>query len=109
PGKPHLQLRRLGWEITIATTMPSDHVWLPHFAQVTRDIFCADKFLRLADYARFLLYLLGSRPITHVLLSNTQLAYELLPLLRAHHPQVTFVDYCHSAPANWKNGGYPAM
>src|SRR5262249_23607724 len=103
------QLSRRGWEITIATTMPSDHAWLPQFSRITPDIFCMDKFLRLADYPRFLLYLMGSGGITHVLLSNSQLAYELLPLLKARYPKVAFADYCHSAPPKWKDGGYPAM
>ena len=103
------QLRKRGWDITIATTLACDHVWLPEFAHLTPDIFCLDKFLKLVDYPRFLLYLLRSRGITHVLMSNSQLGYELLPMLRAHYPQAAYLDYCHSAPPKWKDGGYPAM
>ncbi|MEP0841109.1 MAG: glycosyltransferase [Phycisphaerae bacterium] len=103
------QLTRRGWDVTIVTTMPAEHVWLPEFTRLTADVFCMDKFLRMADYPRFLLYLMASRGITHVLVSNSQIAYELLPLLRSHFPEAAFADYCHSAPPGWKDGGYPAM
>ncbi|MBN1489741.1 MAG: glycosyltransferase [Phycisphaerae bacterium] len=103
------QLRRRDWEITIATTLPSDHPWQSEFTRHTPDVFCLDKFLKLADYPRFLLYLLRSRGITHVLMSNCQLGYELLPLLRAHYPPAAVLDSCHSITPAWKNGGYPAM
>jgi len=103
------QLRKRDWDITIATTMPSEHEWIPAFARHTPDLFCLDKFLRLVDSPRFLLYLMRSRGITHVLLSNSQLGYELLPMLQSHYPQAAFMDYCHSAPPKWKDGGYPAM
>ncbi|HSW45352.1 MAG TPA: glycosyltransferase [Phycisphaerae bacterium] len=103
------QLVRRGWEITIATTMPSQHEWMPRFARHTPDVFALSNFLRLVDYPRFLLYLLQSRGITHVLMSNSQLGYELLPYLRSHYPRAAFMDYCHSAPPEWKDGGYPTM
>ncbi len=103
------QLRERGWQITIATTLPADHVWLSEFTACTTDVFCLDKFLKLVDYPRFLLYLMRSRGITHVMVTNSQLGYELLPMLRAHYPQAAYVDYCHSHTPAWKNGGYPAM
>lgn len=103
------QLVRRGWRVTIATTMPADHVWLPEFARHTPDIFCMDKFLRLVDYPRFLIHLMRSRGITNVLLSNSQLGYDLLPVLRAYAPDAAIMDYCHSETPNWKDGGYPAM
>lgn len=101
------QLSHREWEVTIATTLKGEHPWLSSFASMTPDIFILDHFLRLVDYPRFLRYLIASRQIDTVLISHSELGYQLLPYLRAYCPDVTFVDYCHIEEEQWKNGGYP--
>ena len=101
------QLTQHGWEVSIATTLPGDDAWFPRFARVTPDIFLLPHFLRLVDYPRFLRYLIQSRQIDVVLVSNSELGYLLLPYLRAYCPEVTLVDFCHMEETAWKNGGYP--
>jgi glycosyltransferase involved in cell wall biosynthesis len=103
------QLCHHGWEVTIATTLKGDHSWLPLFTRYTPDIFILDNFLRLADYPRFLRYLMHSRQPEVVLVSHSEFGYLLLPYLRAHFPGVTFVDLCHIETEGWKNGGYPRL
>jgi glycosyltransferase involved in cell wall biosynthesis len=103
------QMTRRGWEVSIATTLPGDSSWFPHFAHYTPDIFILSHFLRLVDYPRFLRYLIQSRQIDAVLMSNSELGYCLLPYLRAYCPGVVFLDYCHIEEEYWKNGGYPRM
>ncbi len=103
------QLTQRGWEITVATTCKGDDSWLPLFAQHTPDIFLLPHFLRLVDYPRFLRYLIDSRQVDTVMVSNSELGYLLLPYLRAQCPDVTFVDFCHMEEESWKNGGYPRM
>jgi glycosyltransferase involved in cell wall biosynthesis len=76
---------------------------------LTPDIFLLHNFLRLVDYPRFLRYLIQSRQVDAVLISNSELGYMLLPYLRAHCPNVTFADYCHIEEERWKNGGYPRL
>ena len=101
------QLSKRGYEITICTTMEGDNPWLPEFARFTPDVFILDHFLRFADYPRFLRYLIESRQIDVVLISNSPLGYQLLPYLRSRCPGVTFVDYNHIEEESWKNGGHP--
>ncbi|MCI0529207.1 MAG: glycosyltransferase family 4 protein, partial [Nitrospira sp.] len=103
------QLAHRGWEVTIATTLTGDHSWLPEFARYTPDIFILHHFLRLVDYPRFLRYLIHSREVDVVMISNSELGYLLLPYLRHHFPKVTFLDVCHMEEENWKNGGYARM
>jgi glycosyltransferase involved in cell wall biosynthesis len=103
------ELTGRGWEITIATTLKGDNSWLPRFARYTPDIFILDNFLRLADYPRFLRYLISSRAADVVMISHSELGYMLLPYLRAHFPDVVFIDYCHIEEEQWKHGGYPRM
>lgn len=101
------QLGQAGWEITIATTLIGNDVWLPQFAKITPDIFVLHHFLPLVDYPRFLRYLIQSRNIDVVLISHSYLGYSLLAYLRAHCPGVAFIDYLHIEEEYWKNGGYP--
>lgn len=103
------QLTERGWEISIATTLSGDNAWYARFACSTPDIFLLPNFLRLVDYPRFLRYLIASRHIDTVMVSNSELGYLLLPYLRAYFPEVTFFDYCHIEEEYWKNGGYPRM
>ncbi|MGE0683167.1 MAG: glycosyltransferase [Candidatus Binatia bacterium] len=101
------QLSQRGWEVTVATTLKGDHLWFPHFAGHTPDIFILHHFLRLVDYPRFLRYLIHSRQIDVVLISHSELGYLLLPHLRSRCPEVAFVDLCHIEEEYWKSGGYP--
>jgi len=96
-----------GFEITICAAEEGDNSWLPQFARLTPDIFILHHFLRLTDYPRFLRYLIQSRQVDVVLVSNSELGYQLLPYLRSRCPQVTYVDYNHMEEEYWKNGGHP--
>lgn len=95
-----------GYQVSICTTLESENNWLHEFANLTPDIFILPSFLRTADYPRFLRYMITSRQIDTVLLSASTFAYLALPYLRAHHPDVAFVDLCHVEEA-WMNGGHP--
>jgi glycosyltransferase involved in cell wall biosynthesis len=101
------QLSSRGYEITICTTLPSENPWLAEFARITPDIFNLPTFLRQTDYPRFLLYLIDSRQIDVVFISNSYLGYQLLPFLRSQRPLVAYVDFVHMEEDYWKSGGYP--
>ncbi len=103
------QLVRRGWEVTIATTLSGDHPWLAQFARLTPDIFILHRFLRPADYPRFVRALIHSREMDAVLVSHSEFGYQLLPYLRAHFPKLPLLDFCHIEEEAWKNGGYPQM
>lgn len=100
------QLRERGHDVTVCTTRASDDPWRSRFAQLTSDIFSLPAFLRPSDFPRFLLYLIESRRIDVVLMSNNDLAYQLLPFLRSRCPNVAFVDYVHMEAEHWRNGGF---
>lgn len=102
-------LSRHGCEFTIVTTCASDNPWVHEFAQVTPDIFMLPNFLRYADHPRFLNYLIESRQIDTVLISNSELGYLYTPYLRAYHPNLPILDYIHVEEEEWNNGGYPWM
>jgi glycosyltransferase involved in cell wall biosynthesis len=96
------------YEITVVTTLPSDHHWRHRFEALTPDVFTLDTFLGLRDYPGFLAYVIHSRQIDSVLINHSQLGYQLLPYLRSECPQVRCFDYVHLEEPTWKAGGYPA-
>jgi glycosyltransferase involved in cell wall biosynthesis len=99
-------LTQNGYQVSICTTLESENNWLQEFAKLTPDIFMLPSFLRTADYPRFLRYLIDSRQIDTVLISASTFGYLTLPYLRAHFPNVAFVDLCH-VEEEWMNGGHP--
>jgi glycosyltransferase involved in cell wall biosynthesis len=100
------QLSKRGHQVSICTTLENDQPWFVQFARLTPDIFDLPAFLRPADFPRFLLYLIESRGIDVVLMSNSYLADQLLPFLRSRCPHVAFIDYVHMEVEHWRNGGF---
>jgi len=103
------QLTGRGWEVSCVTTLQGDHSWMPEFSRFTPDIFAMPNFLEVADYPRFLSYLIRSRQIDTVVISNSVMGYQLLPFLRSQFPDVTILDYCHMEDPEWLDGGYPRL
>jgi glycosyltransferase involved in cell wall biosynthesis len=102
------QLTARGYHCTIVTTMPGQHALQSEFERYA-DVFVPDRFLRRADYPRFLRYLIESRAIDAVLISNSTFGYRMLPYLRAHCPGVALADYNHMRDPDCANAGNPGF
>lgn len=102
-------LTQRGWELTLVATEPSVHLWLSSFSSFTPDIFVLPNFLKFADYPRFLRYLICSRQPEMVMVTQSEMAYLLLPYLRHYCPAPRYVDYTHIVESQWYNGGYPRL
>lgn len=96
-----------GNQVTVCATLKADHRWEYLYAELTPDVFVLPNFLFEGDYPRFINYLIESRHIDTVVVSGSTLGYQFLPLLRALHPIVAFVDLCHVEEPHWLNGGHP--
>ncbi len=94
------------WHITVIATLPGQHRWRDRFEQHTKDIFVLDNFLDARDHPRFIKYLIESRAPDIVLFTNSQYGYSLAPFLKAHCPNIPFVDYVHMEEPYWRSGGY---
>lgn len=100
------QFKRQDIRVTVATTVESPNPWISHFARQTSDIFPLFNFIRASDHARFLDYLVKSRNIDTILVTNSYLGYAFLPFLKARNPDVFIADYVHMEEEHWKRGGY---
>ncbi|QIR37180.1 glycosyltransferase [Tolypothrix sp. PCC 7910] len=102
-------LEQRGYDITIATTLKSEHTWHQHFYQITPDIFHLPNLLDRVHWLAFSRYIIESRQIDIFVISNSYIAYYFLPLLRAEFPQVAFIDYTHTCDPGWRGNGYPRV
>ena len=104
-------LTKAGYRVTVVCTLykyPESIELRPQVLQWTHDLHILPSFLRANDFPRYIKYLADSRGIDLLMLSNSMLAYEMLPALREQLPKITIVDYLHNeAYDGWKSGGYP--
>ncbi|GJN87257.1 hypothetical protein Rhopal_000205-T1 [Rhodotorula paludigena] len=100
-----------GYRVTVVCTLnkvPEGLELRPYVLQFTHDVHVLPAFLRPNDFPRYLKHLVESRGIHQVVLSNSQLVYEMLPALVVQLPDVEWIDYLHNeAYDGWKAGGYP--
>ncbi|GAA6000357.1 hypothetical protein JCM10207_007977 [Rhodosporidiobolus poonsookiae] len=100
-----------GYRVTVVCTLhkvPDGVELRPHVLQYTHDLHILPSFLRAHDFPRYIKHLLRSRGIKQVIMSNSQLFYEMLPALAEQMPDVEVIDYLHNeAYDGWKSGGYP--
>lgn len=103
------QLRQRNWQITIVTTLNGDYRWLPEFKRYTDDIQVLPQLTADAEQPQFIQRLIEARQTEVVLISNAEIGYRCLPMLRRAFPQVAFLDYCHMEDPTWLDGGYPRL
>ncbi|GAA5858500.1 hypothetical protein JCM8547_007334 [Rhodosporidiobolus lusitaniae] len=100
-----------GYRVTVLCTLFKDPEGIelrPEVLKYTHDVHILPSFLRMNDFPRYFKHLVRSRGIKQVVLSNSQLTYEMLPALVEQMPDVDFIDYLHNeAYDGWKSGGYP--
>ncbi|BGP14400.1 hypothetical protein JCM10213v2_002347 [Rhodosporidiobolus nylandii] len=100
-----------GYRVTVLCTLykvPEGIELRPHVLQYTHDVHILPSFLRVHDFPRYIRHLVRSRGIKQVVMSNSQLVYEMLPALVEQMPDVEWIDYLHNeAYDGWKSGGYP--
>ena len=99
--------REHGYEVTVVATKQAKNVWQHEFERLTPDVFALNHFVHYTDFPLFLRYLIASRQPDVICLSNSHVAYQLLPYLRAHFPDIPLVDYLHMEQEDWMSGGYP--
>ncbi|MDY6938045.1 MAG: glycosyltransferase [Cyanobacteriota bacterium] len=98
-----------GYDLTIATTVESDHPWHEKFYEITPDIFHLTHLFPNNHWLTFLRHILTSRQIDVVFLSISHYTYYLLPILRQEFPEVAFIDYTHTDDPGWYGIGLPRL
>lgn len=100
-------LKQKGYEISVITTQKCDYALRQGIEQYVEEYFDLTSFLKRKDWASFIEYIIRSRRIKLVFLSNSYYGYYALPWLKCQFKDVPFVDYIHAENWTLRNGGFP--
>lgn len=78
----------------IITTTPSDNPIRQDFEEYA-DVYDMSSFMDRKDYLKFADYLIRSRKVDVVLVSNSEYGYYMTPYLKSKYPTIPFIDYIH--------------
>lgn len=84
-----------GYRVTVVCTLskiPEGVELRPWILQFTHDVHILPSTVRARDMPRYLVHLIRSRGIEEVILSNSQLVYEMLPALVEQVPHLRWID-----------------
>lgn len=94
------------YEAIVLTTLPSENPLRQEFCQYAKEVYDMASFLDRSDYINFVDYMIGSRNVSMVVVSNTPYGYYMLPYLKGKYPTIPFIDYIHSIDFRDKRGGF---
>lgn len=100
-------LKKKGYEISVITTQKCGYVFRQEVEKYVDEYFDVTSFLNRKDWASFIAYIIKSRRIKLVFISNSFYGYYALPWLKCQFKKIPFVDYIHSENWNLRNGGKP--
>lgn len=100
-------LKQKGYEISVITTQKCKYVMRQKFEELIEEYFDLTTFLNRKDWASFIAYIIKSRQIELVFLTNSYYGYYSLPWLKYHFKNIPFIDYIHSENWTLRNGGKP--
>ena len=84
------------YDVTIITTTPNENPLRQEFSEVCSEVYDMSTFLERSDYINFADYIIESRNIDLVFISNTHYGYYMLPYLKRKYSHIPFIDYIHS-------------
>jgi len=90
------RLDKTKYNAIIATTTPNINKLAQDFKDYAEFVYDMSSFLDRSAYINFVDYLMKSRNIDMVVVSNSQYGYYMVPYLKGKYPTVPFIDYIHS-------------
>ena len=94
------------YEVTIITDHPKEYVLRQKFEKYTESVIEMATFLDRKDWPTFLEYMILTRNIDLILISNSITGYNMIPYLKLKFPNIPVMDYIHSVEIYNRNGGY---
>jgi glycosyltransferase involved in cell wall biosynthesis len=84
------------YESIVLTTTPSNNPLRQEFETYASEIYDMSTFLERTAYINFTDYIISSRNVDMVVISNTTYGYYMVPYLKGKYPTIPFIDYIHS-------------
>ena len=89
----------------ILTTTPNRNPLRQEFEDYG-EVYDLSSFLDRIDYQTFIDYIISSRKVDLVFLSNTEYGYYVTPYLKSKYPTIPFIDYVHSVDLRDTRGSF---
>ncbi len=89
----------------ILTTIPNRNPLRQSFEDYA-EVYDMSSFLDRIDYLSFTDYIISSRKVDLVFISNTEYGYYMVPYLKSKYPKIPFMDYIHSIDKRDPRGSF---
>ena len=99
------RLDQTKYRAIILTTTPSDNPIRQEFEDYA-EVYDMASFLEREDYIHFTDYIISSRKVDLVMVSNTEYGYYMVPYLKSKYPKIPFIDYIHCIDIDDKRLGF---
>lgn len=93
------------YNVTIISDLPTDYIWRQKFEEYAT-IFDISTFIDRRNWPTFLEYIIETRKIDLLLVSNSITGYNLIPYIKLKYPKLPIMDYIHSVELYNRYGGY---
>ncbi len=94
------------YSVTIVTDHPHKYVKRQEFEEYADSVFEMSSFLDRKNWPTFLEYIIESRNIDLVLVTNSITGYNMIPYIKIKYPKLPIIDYIHSVELYNRHGGY---
>ena len=84
------------YDVTLLMTTPNENPIRQRYEEICSTVYDMSTFLERSDYINFAEYIMESRNIDLVFVTNTPYGYYMIPYLKRKYSQVPFIDYIHS-------------
>ena len=93
----------------ILTTLPANNILRQDFESYADEVYDLSTFLDRKDYPLFTEYIIESRKVKTIFLSNSSYGYAMLPMIKQKFPKVAIIDYVHSVDLKDERGGFGGL
>lgn len=90
----------------VITTLPSTNDLRNEFTNVVSEYYDLTTFLDSSDYLSFVDYIIDSRKVDTIYVSNSKIGYYMLPFIKNKYNNIKVVDYIHSIDPKDLQGGF---
>lgn len=93
------------YNVTLISDLPTDYIWRQKFEGYAT-VFDISTFIDRRNWPTFLEYIIESRNIDLLIVSNSITGYNLIPYIKLKYPTLPIMDYIHTVEMYNRYGGY---
>lgn len=90
----------------VITTLPSTNELRNEFTNIVSEFYDLTTFLDTSDYLNFVDYIINSRKVDTIYVSNSKIGYYMLPYIKNKYNNIKVIDYIHSIDPKDLQGGF---